>query len=160
MSAPLPAREARDPEAKADLRRGSMSSPTGSYPSPQTLNPSPLPSDGRVQRAQPSLAGGWGYPPNPYPLRFPSGKWTDVGSGDGRMAMRPYEMGPEHGGAPHPAGESRRHDNRGHRLPDLYRSFTSDPILLSLRLRFPYYSAARYERGGDPCIEIQAACES
>ena len=94
MSAPLPAREARDPEAKADLRRGSMSSPTGSYPSPQTLNPSPLPSGGRVQRAQPSLAGGWGVPPNPYPLRFPSGKWADSASG------RPHETGSEDGRTP------------------------------------------------------------
>ena len=26
------------------------------------------------ERAEPSLVGAWGYPPNPYPLRFPPGK--------------------------------------------------------------------------------------
>ena len=96
MSAPLPAREARDPEAKADLRRGSMSSPTGSYPSPQTLNPSPLPSGGRVQRAQPSLAGGWGYPPTP--TRSASRQ------GSGRTPRRGAPTKPDRRTAGHPPG--------------------------------------------------------
>ena len=33
---------------------------------------------------------GWdlGYPPTPYPLRFPPGKWADVRGGDGRTSTR------------------------------------------------------------------------
>ena len=37
------------------------------------------------------FGGATGVPPNPYPLRFPPGKWADVRSWDGRVAMRPYD---------------------------------------------------------------------
>ena len=57
------------------------------------------PAGWRVQRERsPSLVGALGVPPSPYPLCFPLGKWADIGNGDGRTAVRPYEFGIETGG--------------------------------------------------------------
>ena len=48
------------------------------------------------ERAEPSLVGAWGNPPT-ITLRFPPGKRADFRSGDGRTAVRPYEIGGEAG---------------------------------------------------------------
>ena len=41
------------------------------------------------ERAQPSLVGGLGVPPNLYPLRFPPGKWAASGAGTGAWPCAP-----------------------------------------------------------------------
>ena len=88
LSAPLTAREA-----------GGLPKRGRAHPEPESERPYESGNPGRgeeakspirresPERAQPSLVGAWGEPPNLYPLRFPSGKRADLRSGEGRTAI-------------------------------------------------------------------------
>ena len=91
-------------QGSADVRSGYGRTPTRSRGAPTNSGRSR--SGGRVQRGQSPLWWGLGEPPNPYPLRFPPGKWADVRSGDGRTPTRGRAPLRIRDGAG-PAGESR-----------------------------------------------------
>ena len=85
LSAPLPAREVGGRlewrRAYPDAESGRLYG-TGTGTAPRARCPLRWESP---ERAEPSLVGAWGTP-NPFPLRFPPGKWADVRSGEGRSS--------------------------------------------------------------------------